>query len=434
MLKRNLAISTWLIVLPNLLLFYAALWIVVSLWYPEGLSDEKLHQHLISFSVIFGLWLITFFSFRLFERDTFRRYTTLFFSIVSAMAINLLVAIGYFYVQPALLLTPRRFLLALIIVTTLLILIWDLFLKQFLFSRFIQPVYLFSFNPELHYLEQEIANHSYLGFRVQQRIDQPDLKHLQNGSVVIFPDNLHTNQNLAETIFSFRNKGIIFFNHNSFYETLLRRVYIQSLDQIWFLRNITYQRNIFYHLLKRMLDLLLGVVLFSLFIISFPLVALIMSITSPGPVLFIQERIGLDGKKFRLYKYRTMTAGTNSNSWTKPHDQRITKFGKLLRISRIDELPQSINLIHGTMSLVGPRPEQVGIVQELKQAIPFYEERHIVKPGITGWAQLNIYATNLEESKLKLEYDLYYIKHQSLLFDIEIIVKTVYNILTLNGI
>jgi lipopolysaccharide/colanic/teichoic acid biosynthesis glycosyltransferase len=119
--------------------------------------------------------------------------------------------------------------------------------------------------------------------------------------------------------------------------------------------------------------------------------------------------------------------------WTKVNDPRITTVGKILRKTRIDELPQSINLLKGDISLVGPRPEQPNIVEDLKKHIPFYDERHLVKPGITGWAQLNIYAGSLEESKLKLQYDLYYIKHRSFLFDLEIILKTIYYIFTWQG-
>jgi lipopolysaccharide/colanic/teichoic acid biosynthesis glycosyltransferase len=121
------------------------------------------------------------------------------------------------------------------------------------------------------------------------------------------------------------------------------------------------------------------------------------------------------------------------NTWTAIADPRITGIGKILRVTRLDELPQFINLLQGNMSLVGPRPEQVHFVDMLKQEIPFFDERHWVKPGLTGWAQLNVYASTLEETKRKLQYDLYYIKHQSILFDLEIILKTFYHIIMGKG-
>ena len=116
-----------------------------------------------------------------------------------------------------------------------------------------------------------------------------------------------------------------------------------------------------------------------------------------------------------------------------PGDARITFVGNILRRLRVDELPQAWNLLVGEMSIVGPRPEQVHIVEELKKQIPFYSERHVVKPGLTGWAQLHVYASTVEETKRKLEYDLYYIKHRSLLFDVEIILKTIYHVLVGSG-
>jgi lipopolysaccharide/colanic/teichoic acid biosynthesis glycosyltransferase len=128
-----------------------------------------------------------------------------------------------------------------------------------------------------------------------------------------------------------------------------------------------------------------------------------------------------------------MTTGGAKDIWTATDDKRITRMGKWLRKLRLDELPQFWNILIGNMSLVGPRPEQVGIVQELKTQIPYYDERHIVKPGLTGWGQLHVYANSLEGTKLKLQYDFYYIKHRSLWFDLEIILRTIFHIISLQG-
>jgi lipopolysaccharide/colanic/teichoic acid biosynthesis glycosyltransferase len=168
------------------------------------------------------------------------------------------------------------------------------------------------------------------------------------------------------------------------------------------------------------------------FVVTNPICAALVKFSSPGPVLFVQQRVGEAGKVFKVYKYRTMSGGP-TNTWTAVNDPRITKIGKFFRKSRLDELPQCINLLIGNMSLVGPRPEQPHIVEQLKEQIPFYAERHLVKPGLTGWAQLNIYAGSLEESKLKLQYDLYYVKHRGIMFDLEIILKTLYYIFTWKG-
>lgn len=223
-----------------------------------------------------------------------------------------------------------------------------------------------------------------------------------------------------------------FYNHREFYESLLRRVYLSQLNELWFLENIHYKEKRWYNFVKRFIDIITGVAGSAVFIATLPLIAAAIKLTTNGPVFFTQARIGRKGQAFRIYKYKTMSGGA-THTWTAPNDPRITKVGKLLRKTRMDELPQFINLLTGHVSLVGPRPEQVQIVDQLCEQIPFYDERHIVKPGITGWAQLHTYAGNIEETKLKLQYDLYYVKHRSILFDLEIIIKTLYHVFTWSG-
>lgn len=432
LINRNI-VSFWLIALPNLGLFYFSLFLTISWRYGEYSAEIQWQNHLTHFTALHVIWLLVFWSMHMFERETFRRYTTLFFNLLTAKAINLLIAIGYFYGQPELILTPRRFLLVDVVICFLLILIWDLILKSLFFNWYVQSVYFLSLNNELKYLEREITKHGYLGFKVNGSVSLDELRGLPAGSLAIFPDDLHANAELANAIFDLRKKGIRFYNHNTFYESVLRRVYLPSVGEAWFLQNVSYARKHFYELLKVICDLVAGIVLFVFFLVTLPFVIFFMKIFSPGPILFTQDRVGKGGEVFKIFKYRTMTVGSAANTWTEPNDKRVTRFGKILRLSRLDELPQSINLLTGTMSIVGPRPEQVGIVENLKQQIPFYDERHIVKPGVTGWAQLNIYASNLNETKLKLEYDLYYVKNQSIFFDMEIVFKTVYKILTLQG-
>jgi lipopolysaccharide/colanic/teichoic acid biosynthesis glycosyltransferase len=209
---------------------------------------------------------------------------------------------------------------------------------------------------------------------------------------------------------------------------------LSQINELWFLENINYKEKRFHNFVKRILDLVLAAAGFLFFIVSFPFCALLVKLSSKGLIFFVQERVGKNGKLFKVYKYRTMKGGTPTNTWTSVSDPRITKIGRFLRMSRLDELPQFINLLKGNISLVGPRPEQPHLVQNLKGQIPFYDERHLVKPGITGWAQINnIYAGNTEETKLKLQYDLYYIKNRGFLFDLEIILKTIYYIFTWQG-
>ena len=427
--------SFWLLLVPDLFILYLGLFAAVKIKYPSGLSPEIFYSHLQAFSIIFILWLVVFFSHGLFEVESLRRYAGLFFNLLSAMVVNFLIAVSFFYFQPGLILTPRRFLILQMALAFILLLSWHFLAKVILKNRLLQGLYLFSFNNELSELEREVVAQSYLGFKVLGHLNAEALSKVKfaSGDGIVLPDNLQSSPDTLAKFYQLRTLGVSFYNHKDFYEGLLRRVYLSQINEIWFLENIDYREKRVYNLVKRLVDLLFGLIGFLIFIITLPVLAALIKFTSKGPVFFVQERVGLHGRLFKVFKYRTMNTGTPTNTWTSVNDPRITRFGRFLRQARLDELPQFVNLIMGNMSLVGPRPEQRHIVGELKRVVPFYDERHLVKPGITGWAQLNVYAGTVEETKIKLQYDLYYIKHRSLLFDLEVIIKTVYYIFTWRG-
>ncbi len=427
--------SFWLMLVPDLVLFFSALFITIRLRYPEGLSQETFNIHIQTFSLIFIVWLLVFFIHGLFEVQSFRRYSSLFFNLISASVVNFIVAVVYFYFQPGLILTPRRFLLVLVLLSFIMLLVWNLLVKYILKNRLSEELYLFSFDEELKELEEIIKNHSFLGIKIIGHLNEQTLSlvEIKRGQGIILPDNVGTKPEVLSIFFKLRTLGIPFYNYRDFYERLLRRVYLSRLSEVWFLENVNYKEKRLYNLVKRIIDLLAGILAIIPFLATFFIIAIPIKFTSKGSIFFVQERVGKNGKNFKVYKYRTMSGGP-TNTWTSVNDPRITLFGKFLRKSRLDELPQFINLFLGNMSLVGSRPEQPHIVEELKKQVPFYDERHLVKPGITGWAQLNnTYAGTTEETKLKLQYDLYYIKHRGFLFDLEIILKTVYYIFTWQG-
>ena len=166
------------------------------------------------------------------------------------------------------------------------------------------------------------------------------------------------------------------------------------------------------------------------------LIAVLVRLDSPGPVFYRQERVGLGGQPFTLMKFRSMRADAEAQgpAWAKQRDPRVTRIGSFMRRTRIDELPQLINILRGEMSFIGPRPERPHFVEKLAEAIPFYRERARVKPGLTGWAQVNFpYGASIEDARGKLSYDLYYVKHRSLLLDLSILFATVRVILFQEG-
>lgn len=188
---------------------------------------------------------------------------------------------------------------------------------------------------------------------------------------------------------------------------------------------------------KRFLDIFSAVIGVGVMLLLCPLIWLVNQLTSPGNLFYVQERVGQDGRPFRMIKFRSMVMMAEADTgpmWAELDDPRITPFGRILRKSRLDELPQFLNVLRGEMSLIGPRPERPEFVKTLVKTFPEFEVRHVVKPGITGWAQINYrYVASIDDTQIKLQYDLEYIKHQSIRLDLLIILKTVLVMLRMQG-
>jgi len=220
----------------------------------------------------------------------------------------------------------------------------------------------------------------------------------------------------------------------SFYEAHWRHVPVHSIDPFWPLQmGFQLARNSPYHYLKRLFDVALSS---TLLVICSPLMAAavcLIWLTNGRPALFRQARVGREGEVFTIYKFRTMAVSNgaeNDDIYTRENDLRITRMGRWLRKLRLDELPQLFNVLRGDMSLIGPRAEWIKCAERYERKIPFYHFRHLVKPGITGWAQVNYpYGESDEDAVEKLKYDLYYIRHYSLKLDAMIVLKTVHTVL-----
>lgn len=224
------------------------------------------------------------------------------------------------------------------------------------------------------------------------------------------------------------------------YERLTDRVPVEHTGDNWYvvLPLDRGGQHLFYRLVKRVLDIVIASVGLVIFATLLPVLALLIKFDSPGPVFYRQKRMGRAGKTFELIKLRSMIVDAEADGqpkWAQKSDARVTKTGLFLRRTRLDELPQLLNVLAGDMSLIGPRPERPEFVAELQQTIPFYRTRLTVKPGLTGWAQVNYdYGRSASDALEKLRYDLYYIKHQSLQLDLVILLKTVGTILLLKGV
>jgi exopolysaccharide biosynthesis polyprenyl glycosylphosphotransferase len=222
------------------------------------------------------------------------------------------------------------------------------------------------------------------------------------------------------------------------YEEMTQRVPVQFVGKDFY-KYFPFSRsnqNKLYLFFQRVFDILISISGVLIGILFVPVILIGNLIGNRGPLFYIQERIGKNGNLFSIIKYRTMVKNAENNGavWAKKNDARITAFGKFLRNTRLDESPQFLNIVKGDMSLIGPRPERPYFVKQLSHILPFYETRHIVKPGLTGWAQVKTrYGSSVDDSLLKLQYDLYYIKHRSFFLDVNILIKTLSTVIFYRG-
>ena len=250
--------------------------------------------------------------------------------------------------------------------------------------------------------------------------------------VVVAADSIYSRDLLA-----FERQGVRVVPDVRFWEQHLGRIDLDHVGPDWLAPSSKSGGRRLGDAIKRASDVLISLVLLFLTLPLMLVIALFIKLDSPGPVLYRQERVGLHSRPFTLFKFRSMSVDAEKEGkprWALQRDPRVTRVGAFIRATRIDELPQLLNVLRGEMSFVGPRPERPHFVEQLEQVIPLYRERSSVKPGITGWAQVNYpYGASVEDAREKLSYDLYYVKNRSLFLDILILVSTVRVILFQEG-
>jgi exopolysaccharide biosynthesis polyprenyl glycosylphosphotransferase len=262
-------------------------------------------------------------------------------------------------------------------------------------------------------------------------------KHKIHEIVVTTDGNLKNE--LFESLIQCQARGVRVSWMAEFYERLYQKVPVEHLDRSWALYMIQ-DRPVFDRLelgIKRLLDLMLLLFALPVFLLILIPVALAIKLESPGPIFYRQVRCGRAGDPFMIYKFRTMVVNAEKDGkarWASKGDPRITRVGQFLRKARLDELPQLLNVFRGEMSMIGPRPERPEFVTQLEEAIPFYRMRHLVKPGLTGWAQINYdYGNTVDDALVKLQYDFYYVRYWSIWLDLYILFRTVGVVLLLKG-
>jgi lipopolysaccharide/colanic/teichoic acid biosynthesis glycosyltransferase len=252
-------------------------------------------------------------------------------------------------------------------------------------------------------------------------------------TIVVLSRDALGDHGIVDQIAELHEEGLRIRTLSLFYEQWLGKLPLAELERVSLLFDIGEVHRARYSRAKRLIDVALGLLGTLGFVLAIPFVLLGNLISNRGPLFYRQPRVGKNGEVFPILKFRTMrpeAEGQLSNEWTQEHDPRITRFGRVLRVTHVDELPQMINILKGDLAVVGPRPEQPRYVAELAQKLPFYDLRHLVRPGLTGWAQVKYgYAGDEDDALEKLQYEFYYLRRQSLGLDLRIVGRTIRSVL-----
>ena len=424
-----------LLLLGDIGCLYLALYLTLVLRYWGNFDPASWPTHVTAFLSIFIVWLLVFYISDFYELKISYNNLALLTNYGRAIIINGIIAVLLFYFLAPLFpsIKPQRVLIYDLAITFVLLFAWrKIFYGLIKSPQIANHVLIIGDNPLAEELLEEIKKRPQLGYVAQTIKRMPeDLKDycLTNQiDILVSSYNLSRDADVARKIFDCLSLGIDVYHINGFYEQIAQKIPVEFIETNWFLENLSENSKKSFEISKRILDIagsLIGLIISLPFV---PLIALIIKLESPGPIIFRQIRTGKNGREFLAMKFRSMVkdAEKNGAQWASKNDARVTNFGRIMRKTRLDEIPQLLNILRGEMSLIGPRPERPEFVELLAKEIPFYQERLLVKPGLTGWAQLlgPAYGGSQAESLEKLKYDLYYIKNRSLMLDLSIILKT----------
>ncbi|PIR94701.1 sugar transferase [Candidatus Falkowbacteria bacterium CG10_big_fil_rev_8_21_14_0_10_37_6] len=455
--NKKLQLKKYLLLGGDIVILYLSLYLALSLRYGQLPSPELWHVHLWPFTAIFIVWIIIFYISNLYDLTLATNNAKFYALTAQALVVNFLLGAAFFYLNPQIGIAPKTNLLLTIAATAFLFMCWrqmyNILLKSYLPKNNIAII---GANEQALELIRHFHEYPHLGFTIACIIDDQnfhekgfynipiynninDLRTIFKDckiSLVILAEDLQKSQDIRTQLFSTLDLGINFMSIYHFYEKVMGKIPVKSLNQMWFLENLNEGGKLWYDKLKRSYDLLLAFFILIITIIFWPIIGLIIKMESNGKIFYIQNRLGKNNKIIKLYKFRTMREEGNTRRPTVSNDARVTRFGKFLRKTRLDELPQILNIIKGDMTFIGPRPERPELAEHLQLEIPFYNERTLVLPGVTGWDQVcgEYHSPSVEDTVKKLQYDLFYIKNRSVFLDLIIILRTVRTVLMRGGV
>ena len=407
-------------------------------------SREVVSLHVTPFLILCATTILVFFIAGLYEKHTLILKQKLGEIIIRAQAVNASIAIVFFYFIPYFGITPKTSLFIFLVISSLFFYWWRTLIAPKLLGRKHRKKawcvakgkegeeLIHELNENDRYPIQVIGeSHDFSPEAIPQELSRIESA---NPEYIVIDSTDPECAVFASRLYPLLFEKVKFIEFHRMYEEMFDRLPLSALGRPWLMEHISHKDKRIFDAIKRLIDVTAGVVLGGFSLLLYPFVCLAIWGEDRGSLFIVQERIGEGGEKIRLYKFRSMK-GSDKGKWLSEGDERVTRVGKFLRSSRMDELPQLFNVLRGDISLIGPRPDIVGLGATLIQEIPYYAARTTVKPGLSGWAQINQEKPpqSIEATRMRLAYDLYYIKNRSLMLELKIILRTLKTIISREG-
>ncbi len=441
----------FILILGDVVCFSLALWLTLLVRYLEWPTEARLDAHLGPFLFLSSLWIVVFYIAGLYDKHTVMLKKLLFARIINTQVVNIILAAVLFVLIPFGI-APKTNLVIYLFASIGLIMVWRLYLFNFFSPKRRHKALLIADGEEAIELADEINNNDRYNYSFVRIIDEraalhtPDFEQKllelidrENVEVIVAnPRGVHI-ERLLPAIFdlAFLRFEFTFLDFYKLYEDTFDRIPMSSLRYEWFISHVSQSQSPLYDLAKRVIDTVGAAALLSPSLIVYPFIILAIKLEDNGPVFYRTERVGQFNQPIHILKFRTMT-GTDVGASALQSQLRVTRVGRFLRRTRLDELPQLWNVLRGDLSFIGPRPEMPALVSAYAEQIPYYNMRHFLKPGLSGWAQLNHLdaprqGLDIERTTMKLSYDLHYLRCRSFFLDLEIMLKTVRILLMRSG-
>jgi exopolysaccharide biosynthesis polyprenyl glycosylphosphotransferase len=441
----------FLLVIGDLVTYIFSLILSLAIRYGEIPTRDLLIRHALAFSVLFVVFILVSFSAGLYDKQLAQVRGRIQGLLIKVQIVNAVIGVLFFYFAPVAI-APKANLFIFFVVSTILLFVWRMVIFPVLSVAKRQAAIIVGVGDDIQDLYDEVNSNARYGLSLKRKIEPLESVEKtvsiiaeaveETGASVIVAD-LHNNviESAMPSLYSMIFSGIQIIDASKLYEAIFDRIPIGIVGERWLVENSSTalgNRRV-YDSLKRAIDVIVSFVGGVISLFFYPFVYLAIKIEDKGPIFITQDRIGRNGKSFRIIKFRSMSDNDNGRyDVSGKNKNKVTQVGSFLRRSRIDELPQFWNVLRGDLSMVGPRPELPHLASIYEKEISYYNVRHLVKPGLFGWAQIYHknhphHAVDIEEARNKLYYDLYYIRNRSVMLDFRIILRTLHILIRREG-